>query len=108
LQAYRSLAGSGHGRLGGGYGEDVVRAENDVVFAANRDLGATVLAVKDNFTDLNVDGGQLAAIETLARANGENGTALGLFLGAIRKDDATGRYFFLCGGFDDDSIVKGF
>jgi hypothetical protein len=87
-------------------GEDIVGAEDDVVVSIHRDFCAAVLAIEDDIADFDVDGGELAAFEPLARADGENGASLGLFLGAIRKDDAAGRLFFLGGRFDDDAIVQ--
>src|SRR5436853_1328071 len=87
--------------------EDLFGANDDVVFAVDVDFGAAVLAVQNGLTDLNVHRCELAAIEALAGAYGEDGAALRLLLRGVGKNDASRRGLLLGGGFDDDSIVQG-
>jgi len=60
-------------------GEDVIRAQNHVVFAATVTSVPPYLPYR-RLRRLDVDGRELAAIEPLAGADGEHGSALGLFL----------------------------
>ena len=48
----------------------------------------------------------VAAVEQLARADGDDLAALRLFLGRVRQHDAAGGHFFGFERFDDDAIIE--
>src|SRR5579862_3440881 len=69
-------------------------------------LGAGPLREQHQVADLEVYRKELAALIASTRTNGDNLALLGLFLGGVRNDDASGA---LCLGFDTldhDTIVK--
>lgn len=86
--------------------EDVVGAEDDYVLAVDGDFGSAVFAVENGVADFDVDGGELAGIEPLAGADGDDGAALGLFLSGVGEIQAARGLLFLDGGFNDDTIVQ--
>src|SRR5262249_23469605 len=87
--------------------EDVGLAEDFDVVAADFDVGAAVFAVDDLVTDGDGELAALAAIEQLAGADGEDLTALRLFLGRVGQADTAGSALFGFDGFDNDAVIEG-
>ena len=76
--------------------EDVVLAEEDVLLAVDLDLGARVLAEEDLVARLHVERDDLAVLEDLARADGDDDALERLLLGGVGDDDpALGLLLFL-------------
>ena len=68
--------------------EDVVLAEDDVLDAVDLDLGAGVLAEQDAVARLHVERADLAVLEDLAVADGDDLALDRLLLGGVGDDDA--------------------
>src|SRR3981189_440026 len=97
------LLGSGH------VGEDA----HDVAFLHDQqfltielDLGAGPLAEQHAVADLEVDRDQLASFVAATRADGCDFALRGLFLGAVRNDDAASGLLFGVDTLDHDAVVK--
>src|SRR3954469_10828106 len=69
-------------------GHDVFLAHHEELVAFDAHRGARVLAEQDLVADLEVDGGHLAFVVLLARADGEDFALVGFFRGGIGNDDA--------------------
>src|SRR3954471_610010 len=94
--------------LGTDGGEDVTCVEDQQVVALDGDLRAAVLRVDDGVADLDVDRDDLAGLlRTLARADGQDLTLLGLLLGGVRDDQAAGRGLLRLARLDDDAVLEG-
>ena len=83
--------------------EHIGLAENEKLFAIDRDFGAAVLAVQHLVTDLHVHRHALVFLVT-ARANGNHSTLLRLFLGGIRDIKPTAHLLRFFKRLDDDAI----
>src|SRR6188472_3085237 len=87
-------------------GEDVGLAQDQIVVAAEPDLGATVLRV-DHFVALDdVHRDVVAALVPRTGADSEHTTALGLLLRGVRQDDSARGGLFLLEGLDDQPITQ--
>ena len=82
-------------------------AHDQQVLAFDLDLGASVLRVEDEVTDLDIQGDSIPIL-IFTRSNGEHLAELRLFLGRIRDDEAT-----RCGGLvlilglHDNAVAQG-
>src|SRR5260221_464975 len=96
--------------LGGGkIGEnahDVALLHDQQFLAVELDLGARPFAEQHAVADLEVDRDQLAAFVAAARADREDFTLRGLFLGSVRNDDAACGFIFGIDAFDHDAVVE--
>src|SRR6266702_1207736 len=107
-----SVCGGGLGSLllgGGNVGEDaqdVAFLHEQELFAGDLDLGARPLAEQDAVANLDVDRDQLAGLVTAARADSGDFALGGLFLGAVRNDDAACGLLFGVDALDHDAVVK--
>src|SRR5277367_6469903 len=68
--------------------ENVLFAEDEVVFALNLHFGAGVLAEQDGVAGLDVERADLAVLENLAVADGDDFALKRLLLGAVGDDDS--------------------
>src|SRR3954454_2328896 len=85
---------------------DVALFHDQVVVAVDLDLGARPLAKQHAFSNLHVDGDELAVLVAAAWADGDNLALLRLLLNGIGNDDPAGGLFFGGDALDDDAIVK--
>src|SRR6266446_7145760 len=96
--------------LGGGkIGEnahDVALLHDQQLFAVELDLGARPLAEQHPVADLEVDRDQLAGFVTAARTDRRDFALRGLFLGAVRNDDAACCLLFGVDALDHNAVVK--
>ena len=67
--------------------EDVVFADDEVLFAVDLHLGAGVLAEEDAVADLDVELADRAVLEDLAVADGDDLALDGLLFGGVGDDD---------------------
>src|SRR5262249_55642781 len=79
---------------------------NHVLDAVELDFGPRPLAEQHPVADLDVDRDELAALIPTTRADGNDLSFLGFFLGGIRDDDAASGLLFSFDPLDDDAIVK--
>src|SRR3970040_1411501 len=86
--------------------EDVLLAEDQVLLVVQRHFGSRVLAEQDLVAGLDVEGDLLAVLVDLAVADGDHLALLGLFLGAVRNDDAALPGFLLFLPLDEDAVVQ--
>src|ERR1700758_4910048 len=92
--------------LGLDLGEDVGLTEDEELLAVHLDLRAAVLAVEDLIALDHVERRPLSGVLVdLAVAYGKNLALLGLLLGGIRQDDATGGGLLLLDRPHDQSIA---
>src|SRR3954463_12281480 len=94
---------------GGGdveHAHDVALLHDQEIFTVDLDLGAGPLAEQDAVADLEVDRDQLAGFVAAARTNGGDFALRGLFLGAVRNDDAASSLLFGVDTLDHDAVVK--
>src|SRR5579871_4007778 len=70
--------------------QHVVLAQNDELVRTEFDLGAAVFGVVDLVADLDIHRAELAALEQLARPNGDDLSLLRFFLRRIGEQDAAG------------------
>src|SRR5580692_3285075 len=96
--------------LGGGQiGEnahDVALLHDQQFLAIELDLGARPLAEQHAVADLEVDRDQLAGFVMAARTDGGDFALRGLFLGAVRNDDAASGLVFGVDALDHDAVVE--
>src|ERR1700693_1229718 len=96
--------------LGGGkIGEnahDVALLHDQQLLAIELDLGARPLAEQHAVADLEVDRDQLAGFVTAARTDCRDFALRGLFLGAVRNDDAASCLLFGVDALDHNAVVK--
>src|SRR5712675_1835026 len=96
--------------LGGGkIGEnahDVALLHDQQFLAVELDLGARPFAEQHPVADLEVDRDQFAVFVAAARADREDFTLRGLFLGTVRNDDAACGFVFGIDAFDHDAVVE--
>src|SRR5258708_9844340 len=88
--------------------QDVGLAEDEELLAVNLDCGAAILAVEDLVALGDVKRSALAGVLIdSAVTDGQDLALLGLLLGGIGQDDATGRGLLLLDCPDDQTIAKG-
>src|SRR6266850_700344 len=96
--------------LGGGkIGEnahDVALLHDQQFLAVELDLGARPFAEQHAVADLEVDRDQLAGFVTAARTDRRDFALRGLFLGAVRNDDAASCLLFGVDALDHNAVVK--
>src|SRR5215211_1341145 len=86
-------------------GEDVAGGEDQVVLAAELDLGAAVLGVDDGVADLDVERHPGAVLEA-AGADGDDLALLGLLLGGVGDHQTGGGHLLALAGLDDDAVLE--
>src|ERR1019366_685858 len=94
---------------GGNVGEDahdVALLHDQELFAIELDLGAGPLAEQHAVANLEIDRDQLAGFVAAARTDRRDFALRGLFLGAIRNDDAASGLLFGVDALDHDAVVK--
>src|SRR4051812_1823063 len=94
---------------GGGdveHAHDVALLHDQEVFTVDLDLGARPLAEQDAVADLEVDRDQLAGFVAATWTDGGDFALRGLFLGAVRNDDAASSLLFGVDALDHDAVVK--
>jgi hypothetical protein len=85
--------------------ENVTLAEDEVLIAIDRDLGAAVFAVEDLVADLDVERDAVAPLLIeLARSDGDDFALLRLFLGGVRDVESAAHRFGFFERLDDDAI----
>src|ERR1700675_4013718 len=94
---------------GGKIGEnahDVALLHDHELLTVERALGARPFAEQHAVADLEVDPDQFAGFVAATRADREDFTLRGLFLGAVRNDDAACGFVFGIDAFDHDAVVE--
>lgn len=86
--------------------EDVGFLNDQVVFAFYGNFGTAVLAVDHHVANLDFHGNGFAVFVLAARADCDNLTLHGLFLGVIRDEEAGGGLLFGFGRLYNDSDRK--
>src|ERR1700726_290006 len=96
--------------LGGGQiGEnahDVALLHDQQFLAVELDLGAGPFAEQHAVADLEIDRDQLATFVTAARTDRRDFALRGLFLGAVRNDDAASCLLFGVDALDHNAVMK--
>src|SRR5207249_2540774 len=88
------------------HAEDVLLAHHEVFLSIDLDLGSGVLGEQHVVAGLDVQRPDLAVLEDLAVADGDDLAFDGLFLGGIRNDDAALRLLFLLHALYDHAILQ--
>src|SRR6202163_1550908 len=88
------------------YAHDVALLHDQEFLAVELDLGARPFAEQHAVADLEVDRDQLAGFVTAARTDRRDFALRGLFLGAVRNDDAASCLFFGVDALDHNAVVK--
>src|SRR5271166_3430709 len=91
----------------GDHAHDVGLLHDEELLAVDLHLGPAPLAEEDLVADLDVEGGELAALVAAARAGGDDLAFLRLLLGGVGDDDAALRLFLLVEAADDDAVMQG-
>src|SRR3984957_17749599 len=91
----------------GQHAHDVALLHDQEFFAVELDLGAGPFAEQHAVADLEVDRDQLASFVPAAGANRGDFALRGLFLGAVRDDDAALGLLFGIDAFDHDTVMQG-
>jgi hypothetical protein len=87
--------------------EDFILTHDQIIDTVEFDLAARILAEEDAVTLLHVERNDLAILETLAFAYGENFAFLWFFLGALGDKEATaGLLGVTLDPFDHATVVK--
>ena len=87
--------------------ENVASGEEQVLLAVVLHLGAAVLAVDDDVTDLDINGNtKNVVLVHAARANGQNLALLGLLLGGVRDDQARSSGLLGFEGLNQDAVFE--
>src|SRR6266702_8329557 len=88
------------------HAHDVALLHDQELLVIELDLGARPFAEQHAVADLDVDRDQLAGLVAAARAHGGDFTLRGLFLGAVRNNDAALGLFFGVDTLDYDAIMQ--
>src|SRR6476660_4997581 len=104
----RISLGGGAGRLAiaRDLGEHVRLTQDQVVVAADPDLGPAVLGEDDLIALRQVHRDELSVVVPGARAECEDAAALRLLLRGIRKHDAAERLLLFIEDLDDQAVTK--
>src|SRR3954464_1471918 len=87
--------------------EHVAGGEDEVLLVVVLDLGAAVLAVDHDVTDLDVERHALGAVLVeAAGAHREDGALLRLLLGGVGDDEAGGRRLLRLERLDEDAVLE--
>src|SRR5512142_3000267 len=96
--------------LGGGNvsndAHDVALLHDQELFAIELDLGTRPFAEQHAVADLEVDRDQFAGFVAAAWADRRDFPLRGLFLGAVRNDDAASALLFGVDALDHDAVVE--
>src|ERR1700753_2139657 len=90
----------------GEHAHDVGLLHDQELFAVQLDLGARPFAEQHAVADLEVDRNQLAGFVAATGSNRGDLALRGLFLGAVRNDDAAFGFFFGVDTLDHDAIMQ--
>src|SRR5690606_2097445 len=86
---------------------NVAFAHDDQLFAAILDGVAVGVAADDHgVANLDGNGANLAVVQRLARADGNDFTLVGLFFRGSRQQDATGGFFLFFFATDYDAVIQ--
>src|SRR5882672_4138392 len=88
------------------HAHDVALLHDQELDAVELDLGARPLAEQHPVADLEIDRDQLAGFVTAARTDRRDFALGGLFLGAVRNDDAASCLLFGVDALDHNAVVK--
>src|ERR1700726_1386313 len=94
------------GRQIGENAHDVALLHDQEFLAVELDLGARPFAEQHAVADLEIDRDQLATFVTAARTDRRDFALRGLFLGAVRNDNAASGLFFGVDALDHNAVVK--
>src|SRR6266576_4883530 len=95
-----------YGLVSGQHAHDVALFHDQEFLAVELDLGARPLAEQHAVSDLEVDRDQLAGFVTAAWTDCRDFALGGLFLGAVRDDDAASCLLFGVDALDHNAVVK--
>ena len=90
------------------HAEEFGLAEDEVLDALDLDFVARVLAVDDGVALADAHLGELAVVEALARAGGDDLALDGALLARLGQIDAAGGFGFGLIGLDEDTVFEGF
>src|ERR671918_1623643 len=88
-------------------GQDVAGRQDEVLLATELDLGAAVLGVHDGVTLADVEWDALTLVGDATWADRNDRALLGLLLGGVRDDQATGCRLLGLVGLNDDAVLQG-
>src|SRR6266705_5795220 len=86
--------------------EDVLLLHDEVLFAAQPDLVAGILAEEDSVAFLHRERELLAIVGHLAGAHGDDRALLRLFLGGVGDDEAAVLLILLVEAFDEHAVME--
>src|ERR1044071_1674003 len=86
--------------------EDVVLAQTQVLFAVDFHFRARVLAEEHGVAGFHVELSDLAVLEDLAVADGNDLALNRLFLGGVGDDDPTLAFLFFLDPLDDHAVLQ--
>src|SRR5438034_10159162 len=86
--------------------EDVFLLHDEVLFAAQPDLVAGILAEEDSVAFLHRERELLAIVGHLAGAHGDDRALLRLFLGGVGDDEAAVLLILLVEAFDEHAVME--
>src|SRR6202521_759734 len=94
------------GLMSGEHAHDVALLHDQEFLAIELDFGARPFPEQHAVADLEVDRDQLAGFVAAARTDSGDFALRGLFLGAVRNDDAALGLFFGVDSFDHDTVMQ--
>src|SRR5205814_7864105 len=86
--------------------EDVVLAQNQVLFTVDFHFGARVLAEQNRVAGFHVELANLAVLENLAVADGDDFAFDRLLFGGVGDDDPALALLFFLDPLDDDAVLQ--
>src|SRR5271166_5209216 len=90
----------------GEHAHDIALLHDQILDAVDLDLGTGPFAEEHSIAGPQVDGNELSRLVAPARAHGDDLALLGLFLGSVRDDDATGGPFLGLDTLEHNTIVE--
>src|SRR5262249_45720828 len=87
--------------------QDIRLAQHEQVLTVELEFRAAVLGEEHAVAFLDLQRLAIALVGELARADGDHGSFLRLFLGGIGNDEAARRHLFLGAGPDDHAVADG-